>query len=597
MKDKKSFVNLPEHTSRRRFVSAIGVGAAASVMPGSLSAADAGSESPRAPGKRIAVAGLFEEVNTFAVESLGYAEITGNMATGFQRFSKAEIIKEYQNSATQLGGYIDGLAETGAEIIPTVYYSFSAGPTIDGEAYRQMKSDIIQGVEDAMPVDGVLLAVHGAGIADGVDDVEGDLFAAIREAVGPDVKIGASLDLHATMTPQGMQYLDYNAYVRHYPHTDYYEVSRDTAKVFVDICEGKIKPFHHFETIPFIMQCLSTMPGNTYARVRQKVDEFGKRKGIYDLSLQYGFPWADVKYNTAAVSCWAKSQALATDTALEFADWLWSNRADLVDRTLGAREALSAAADELVVQGRISAELVRKAKERDPKTLYDQAIARLANAVEGDPRTYGFVPDDGRKGPVVIAEKSDNPGAGAPGDSTHVLAELIKNGVKQACVSSIQDAETARRAVEAGPGKFIDVELGGKLSKLSGEPIRGKAYVKSISDGRYTIIGPMLNGLRLDMGPAAGLQIDGVDVVVISGQMQAFDNGQMKIVGFDPMDYRIVVLKSAVHFRAYWTDIASEIVDCDPPGIASNDLTIFQYRKKSRRVFPLDSDATYPERS
>ena len=93
------------------------------------------------------------------------------------------------------------------------------------------------------------------------------------------------------------------------------------------------------------------------------------------------------------------------------------------------------------------------------------------------------------------------------------------------------------------------------------------------------------------------MQIGGVDVDVISGQMQAFDSGQMKIVGFDPKDYRMVVLKSAVHFRAYWTDVASAIVDSDPTGIASNDLTIFQYKKKSRSVFPLDSDATYPERS
>ena len=102
-------------------------------------------------------------------------------------------------------------------------------------------------------------------------------------------------------------------------------------------------------------------------------------------------------------------------------------------------------------------------------------------------------------------------------------------------------------------------------------------------------------GTKFDVGPAAGLLIEGVDVAVISGLMQAFDANQMKMVGFDPRDYRIVVVKSANHFRAWWTDVASTIIDCDPPGIASNDLTTFSYEKKTRKLYPLDADAVYPE--
>jgi len=235
--------------------------------------------------------------------------------------------------------------------------------------------------------------------------------------------------------------------------------------------------------------------------------------------------------------------------------------------------------------------VVRDAKARDSKALYDQSIASLANAKSENERSFGFLPDKDRKGPVVIAEKSDNPGAGAPGDSTHLLQELVKHNVKQACVVAINDPDTVKQAVAAGVGSTIEVALGGKRSKQSGGPVKGKAYVKTISDGHYTIIGPMVTGMRFDMGPAVGLLIGGVDVVVLSGNMQAFDNGQMRIVGFDPMDYRIVVLKSANHFRAYWTDVASEIIDCDPPGIASNDLATFTFQNKTRKVYPLDKDA------
>jgi microcystin degradation protein MlrC len=105
----------------------------------------------------------------------------------------------------------------------------------------------------------------------------------------------------------------------------------------------------------------------------------------------------------------------------------------------------------------------------------------------------------------------------------------------------------------------------------------------------------MLTGMRLDVGPAVGLVIEGVDVAVVSGMMQTFDNGQLRVVGFDPRDYRIVVVKSAVHFRAWWSDVASAIVDCDPPGIASNDLSTFKFEKKNRKLYPLDVDAVYPE--
>ena len=227
--------------------------------------------------------------------------------------------------------------------------------------------------------------------------------------------------------------------------------------------------------------------------------------------------------------------------------------------------------------------------------LYEEASALLASGKEEQERSFGFVPDADSPGPIVIAEKSDNPGAGAPGDATHLLRELIRNKVQQAAVCAIRDPETVQKALQAGVGKVIDVELGGKIGKLGGAPIRGKAYVKSISDGRYTIVSPMGAGTKFDVGPAVGLLIEGVDVAVVSGLMQAFDANQMKLVGFDPQDYRIVVVKSANHFRAWWTDIASEIIDCDPPGIASNDLGTFAFEKKTRKVYPLDADAVYPE--
>jgi microcystin degradation protein MlrC len=537
---------------------------------------------------RFALTGLFEEVNTFAVESMGLAKITGNMTTGFQKWSGKELIDDYKGSKTYMGGYIAALEEaSGVEIVPGVLYSYSAGPTIEGGAYKQMKQEILDGLKAAMPLDAVAIQFHGAGAAEGVDDVEGDIAAAIRQQVGPDVKLVCSLDHHCNLTNYHLQQMDLIGIVHHYPHVDMYDTAYQIGKLLPDMVKGSIKPVGHFEHLPLLLSCQSTMAGCLHKPIRAKVEEFAKRDGLYDFSFAYGFAFADVPFNNATVNCWAKSPELAESTAKEFAAWVWKNREQFVCKPLSAADAVKQALAELKKQGRVSSNEIIQ-----PLT-YDESQALLNSPDDELARSSGFLPDIEAKGPVLIAEKSDNPGAGAPGDATHVLWELIKNQVQQAAVCTIRDPDTVKQAMKAGVGSIIKVELGGKGSKLSGDPVRGEAYVKSISDGRYTVVSPMGQGTKFDTGPSVGLLIEGVDVAVISGTMQPFDAGQMKLVGFDPRDYRIIVVKSANHFRAWWTDVASLIIDCDPPGIGSNDLWSFAYKEKTQKLYPLDKDAVY----
>ncbi len=537
---------------------------------------------------RIALCGIHEEVNTFATQSMGLATVTGNMATGFQRFEGQALIDEYKGTSTWPGGWVDGfLEQPDVEFIPVAFYNYTAGPTIQGEAYQEMKKDVLDTLKAAMPLDGVGIQMHGAGVAEGVDDIEGDLCAAIRELVGPDAKLACALDHHCNLTDFNLKQMDLITIVKEYPHTDMHDSSYRAAKMLPEMIRGKIKPYGVFEHLPMIHSGFSTMPGQVHAPIRDKVVEFAKRDGIYEFSYGYGFPFADVPFNSPVVNCWAKTPELAMSTAKEFAAWVWQNREKFVCHPVTAANAVKLALAELEKQGRIGSNEISR-----PLTI-DESSARLMSADEEMARTSGFLPDANAKGPVVIAEKSDNPGGGAPGDSTHVLWELIKNQVRQAAVCTIKDPETVKQAVAAGVGSVIDVRLGGKASKLGDVPVVGKAYVKSISDGRYTIISPMGSGAKFDTGPSVGLLIEGVDVTVISGTMQALDAQQMKLNGFDPLDYRIIVLKSANHFRAWWTDVASLIIDCDPPGIASNDLTTFTFTKKNRKLYPLDADAVY----
>jgi microcystin degradation protein MlrC len=539
---------------------------------------------------RVAIAGLFEEVNTFAVETMGLATITGDFSTGFQRFAGQEMVDAVKGTKGHVAGFIAALEELpDVEILPASVWLFGAGPTIDRDAYQKMKQDILDSLTAAMPFDAIALQLHGAGIAEGINDVEGDLTSAIRKLVGPKVKIVASLDHHGNVTDFFLRQMDFVTTVYHYPHIDEYESAYRAAKLIPAMVNGSIKPHGHFEHLPFIMQMCSTMEGNLFEPIRKKAEGFAKRDGIYEFSYFYGFPTCDISFNTATVNCWAKSPELAAGTAKEFASWIWENRQQFVAPLVSASNAVQQALAALAQQGRIGSSQIAR-----PQPV-EESLKRLASANEELNRASGFVPDSGSAGPVIIAEKSDNPGCGAPGDSTHVLWELIRNNVQPAAVCAIRDPETVQQAMKAGVGSIIDVKLGGKLSRFSGEPVQGKAYVKTISDGRYTIVSPMLNGGKVNVGPAVGLIIEGVDVAVISGIMQSFDHGQMKMVGFDSAYYRIILIKSANHFRAWWSAKASQIIDCDPPGIASNDLTSFKFTNKNRKLYPLDADAVYPE--
>ncbi|MBE5159996.1 M81 family metallopeptidase [Vibrio parahaemolyticus] len=538
---------------------------------------------------KIALAGMYLEMNSFAEEAMGKSKITGNMTTGFQGWSAEDLLKEYRGSKTYMGGYIDAFDEhPDIEVIPATFWSFVAGGPIAAEDYQTMKKDILDRLGKAMPLDAVALCLHGAGAAEGVEDAETDLCVAIRELVGPDTKIVSAQDHHGCLSDEDVKLLDLITIVYQYPHVDMYDAAYRAAKMLPAMLKGDIKPYGYFERLPMVLAPQSTMDGCLFAPIMKKVLEFAQRDGILEFSLNYGFPWADVSNNQYVVNAWAETPDLAEKTAKEFAALLWNNRERFVAKTLSAEEAVQQALTELVKQGRVLEEETRA-------MLHNDATVVFSDGKEEEARSFGFLPDEKHLGPVVIAEKSDNPGGGALGDATHVLRELIKYQVKQACVCTINDPQTVQKAVQAGVGQIIDVELGGKGSTLAGEPIKAKAYVKSISDGRYTVVSPMGAGTKFDVGPAVGLLIEGIDVAVISGTMQPFDAGQMKMVGFDPADYRVVVLKSSSHFRAWWTDIASTIIDCDPPGICSAELSTLKYKNKTQKVFPLDPDVVYPE--
>ena len=190
--------------------------------------------------------------------------------------------------------------------------------------------------------------------------------------------------------------------------------------------------------------------------------------------------------------------------------------------------------------------------------------------------------------PVVINESSDNPGGGAPGDGTFLLAEMLKRDIPGSVYGYIRDAEVVQQAIAAGVGQTIDCVLGAKTDSHHGHPVELKgAYIKTISDGKYLKKNPMGAGEIGSIGQTVLLQVSNVSIIVATGRRQVLDDGPFRIAGIDWQDMRIIALKSAQHFKGWWTGRAKAIVSCDSPGIQSADLSSFAYKNLNPDFFPL----------
>ena len=318
------------------------------------------------------------------------------------------------------------------------------------------------------------------------------------------------------------------------------------AALVQEAMEGKKKP-----------RCLLVQPamleGAEHGRTTQpglmldllaKADAFEKEPGIDVVSIQAGFTWADIPYTgpSVAVSHEPSAAPRAKAIAHELIDEIWRRRDE------GA------------------------AKYYSP--LSDGIAAARAGA--------------GKKGPLVIADGTDNPGGGGYNDTTPVLKALLDAGIENVAFGTIYDPAAVQQAIKAGVGSEIEVSLGGHTDISMGAPVKTKAVVKMLSDGSFKNDGPMNAGVETSMGPTAVLRIGGIDVVTISSRIQTIDLQVFLSQGIDPTAKSVLVVKSVQHFRAAYAPIAREIVLVDSGGICSPDITRLKFTKLRRPIWPLD---------
>ncbi|HEU5425123.1 MAG TPA: M81 family metallopeptidase, partial [Nitrolancea sp.] len=357
---------------------------------------------------RIAIGGIAHETNTFCT-GLTTMEAFTERESG----TGAEITARHQGVRSYIGGMLDAAADLGIKVVPTFYASATPSGTISRATFDSLLERLLSGIRAAMPVDAVALALHGAGVAEGADDIESVILTRVRELVGEDTPIVVTLDLHGNMTQEMLAHADALFGVHLYPHTDAYERGREAVELIPRLLSGEVKPAMHLTMLPMMIPTSTTnLP--PASEVNARCWEWERREGVLDCAFFHGFPTTDIPRPTVSVLAMTNNDpALAREIANDVAGFIWE------------------------IQERF----------RPVITPPEEAI-RQALAAEGRP--------------VVINDTADNPGGGAPGDATHLLRAMLEANLQDACFGYITDSETAAQAHAAGVGATIQVRLGGK---------------------------------------------------------------------------------------------------------------------------------------
>ena len=470
---------------------------------------------------RVAVAGFQHETNTFAPFPTTHADFERpgawpGLTRGF------DIPRVFRDRNIPVAGF---LAATRHEVVPVLWAMAEPGGTVRADAFERIADEIAAGVAAARP-DAVYLDLHGAMVAEGHHDAEAELLRRVRDAVGPDVPVVASLDLHANVSPLLAARATALACYRTYPHVD---MARTGARAAALLDAALAGPVHGaYRQAPFLVPITAQ---RTEAEPARGLYAALAADDALSVDMCLGFPPADIPDAGPAVVAYAR------------------------DPEAAARAAEAAMARLMAAEHRFDAALVPAA----------EAVARALAL----PR-----------GPVVIADVGDNPGAGGTGDTTGILRALLDARAPDAVLGLLHDPDAARAARAAGLGARIALRLGGRHGE-HGAPVEAEVVVEALADGRFAMTGPYFAGSEAAMGPMAALRIagTGVRVAVATERAQNADRSMFRAVGIDPAAHAVVVVKSAVHFLADYGPTAAAVLFAAAPGANPTDLTAVKYRR------------------
>ncbi len=491
---------------------------------------------------KVGLAMMSHETNTFSPVITDLDRFSGGHGTPLAGETALEV---YRNTASCLGGYIEVAQQRKADLVMGIAASAPPSGPVENDAYEYMCKAI---VSLAGQVEALMLDLHGAMATKTYNDGEGELLKRIRQAY-PDLPIAISLDMHANITSDMVNNCTVLTGYHTYPHIDMDGTARRAANLFFDMLEGKTQPVMAWDNAPMLphvmRQGTDDLP-NKALQQRAKQLEQGTCLGV---SLFTGFPHADIPdAGLSAVVVTDNNPAKAQQVVDELLDQAWQDREQFVYHPT-------------------------------PLTTSMQT-AQQAAATAGE-------------GPVILLDHYDNTASGGTMDTTEVLAAVLDAGLEDVAVFGFYDPEVVQQMAAAGVGAQVSVSLGGKLPMPAltqqSRPLELTGEVKLLSNGKFKARVEMARGLTINMGPSAVLALpNNVDIAIISRHIEPYDPECFRCLGLEPLNRKFVMLKSRIHYRVGFRDLAKQIVECAGCGVCTSDYNELTFAKVRRPIYPLD---------
>lgn len=473
---------------------------------------------------RIAVGSIMHESNTFT-----------HHTTPLESFSPLlgdEVYKDTEwMQDTAAGGIIQTLRDEGCTVVPTLFGDALPSGVVQAAAYEYMRDQMLERIAAEKNLDGICLALHGSMFVEGLDDPEGDLLVRLRAIVGPDLPIVCALDMHATVTEPMIRSIDGLTAYKTAPHTDKYETGERAARLLLDSLRRNVSLVCYWERLPILLSGeQSETDAEPMLSLLSALEQVEHTPGIGAASYLLGFPWADSPHGSAAAVVVGEErvQDLVRDKTIELAQKFWDRRFDFHFTT-----------------------------EAHP---LDQAIDLAMNET---------------RRPIVIADSGDNPTAGASGELSIVLEQLLAKECRDVLFAVIVDPDAISRVVQAGEGADVELELGRLAPGANSPKLPVKAHVRRIA-------------VAFEVRSAV-LEIDGVVAIVTESRMDVTDPNYLLQLGLDPQSFQTIIVKSGYLSPAYQKLAARKILALTP-GDSNVVLSELPYRRVLRPIFPLDKD-------
>lgn len=460
-----------------------------------------------------------------------------------------EAVQALGDANTEIAGFLDAAKTHGWALTHVISaHAYPSGP-VARDAYEHIAGRIIAAAK-AEKYDGIILGLHGSMVPEFTDDGEGELLTRLRAVLGRDIPIAVTLDLHAMVSETMVDLADIFVSYKTYPHVDMRIAGRHAGRILDTAMAGKVKPRTvraHRPMLEEINSGRSDIPDT--AKLYTDATAHEAEDGILAVSINAGFAEADTTILGPTVlvtydSLKAPAAVRAGEIAEAIADRIWDNRLNKAEKYLTVEEAAALAV------------------------------------------TFRPV-----KGPLIIADYADNPGAGAYGDAPALLEALLAAGATETVAAPFFDPEAAAELHRHREGETVTIRLGGKNDPyFGGGPLTLTGEIIRLADGRYRGDGPVLGGLDCSFGLTVVFRVGGVSVLIVSEPEQAIDLQQLRAFGIVPEAQRVLALKSMQHFRAAFEPIADRVVVCDSGALATPTAAKRPYARTSRPIFPLDPD-------